>query len=298
MRLKTLPEWISQEALHAAILYPLTQCEAEPLAAAHIPTFQGLLGGWSAVSAKKLDIETRVAVAQVRCDRAIVRINRVADRISAEIVILTDGNRDHAMYTHFFGEKPLSSFKKLRLDKKQKAVQGWPGSLTKSGQPTLVALVPDLSAAMDEAATAITNRDLVESEKREFRNIGERKQFIDKVNATFKQVHGELGKLQHEVVGLPNDFADRIFRSESSRADDDDESEEPTIESVTERLAELDEEVKANQALLSELQAKKLEEEKAAAEREATKSVLADLQKTIAEKSKLVTKLQAKLESA
>jgi hypothetical protein len=297
MRLKTLPKWISQEALLAAIVYPLTQCEAEPHAAAYIPTFQGLLVECGEVGAKKIDIEIRVAVAQVRCDRANVRINRLADRISAEIVLLTDGNRDHAIYTHFFGEKPLSSFKKLRIDKKLTAVQGWPGSLTKSGQPTLVALVPELSAAMDEADTSMTNKGLVEAEKREFRNIGEGKQFIDKVNATFKKVHGELGKLQHEVVGLPNDFADRIFRAEGSSGQDD-EAEEPTIESVTEEITELEETVKAKQALLAELQAKKLDEEKAAAEREATKATVADLQKTIAANEKLVAKLQAKLQGA
>jgi hypothetical protein len=295
MRLKTIPHWISQEALRAAILYPLTQCEAEPHAAAYIPTFQGLLVGWSDVSAKKLEIEDKIAVAQVRCDRANVRVNRVADRISAEIVLLTNGNREHTMYTHFFGDKPISTFKKTKIDTKRKAVQGWPESLTKSAQPTLIALVPELTAAMNEADTAITSRESAKSEKRQFRNIGERKEFIDKVNATFKLVHGELGKLQHEVLGLPNDFADRIFRPDASSSDDDDG--EPTIESVTARMAELDEEMKANQALLAQLQAKKLDEEKAAAEREATKATLAQLQLTIAANEKLVSKLQAKLQS-
>lgn len=297
MRIKTQPRWVSLPALRAAILYPLTQCEAEPLAADFIPTFEALLGVWSGVSAKKIELDDKVAVAEVRCDRANVRLNRVGDRLSSEIVLLTRGKRDHAMYTHFFGDKPLSVFKRLKLDSKRKAVDGWPKSLTKSAQPRLEALIPELSAAMNEADTALSNRSAAESDRRQFRDIGERKLFIDKVNATLKQVHGELGKLQHEVVGLPNDFADRFFRSDSSRSDAD-EAEEPTIESMTAKIEELGEELKASQAQLAELQAKKIEEEKAAAEREATKAILADLQKTIAEKSKLVSKLQAKLESA
>jgi hypothetical protein len=67
---------------------------------------------------------------------------------------------------------------------------------------------------------------------------------------------------------------------------------------VTARLAELSEERKANEALLCELEEKKREEEKAAAARDANKVTLAELQRAIAEKEKLVSKLRAKLEGA
>lgn len=297
MQIKTLPRWISLEALRAAILYPLAYCEAEPLAAAHVPKFKALLLAWSDVATKKVELDVAAAIARARCDRANDRLNVAADRVSAELLILTRHGRDHAMYKHFFGDDPVSLFKREKLDRKRKAMRGWIEGLSKSGAPTLKALISEVTAAVVEADKAVGEKASAELAKRQFRNIGERKQFIDKVNAVRKSVHGQLGKLPHEILGLPNDFADLFFRP-APTSDDESKAkpEAPTIESVTANLEELAQRIEAKRAQLEALKARASEEAKAAAAREADKAALAELRKSIAEKEKLAEALQAKLD--
>lgn len=297
MKIKTVPQHAADKTVRAEIVYPLSQCEAEPLAAGYAPKFVELLVKWGVVHAKHLDLEDNTAKAQARVDRSFTRMGRVADRVSAELLLLIDGNRSHATYTHFFSDKSVSVFKKSKQLAQLSIMHGWVKSLNDSGRPTLQAIVPDLTAALKETDEALAFKVAVELEKSQFRDIGERKEFIDEVNAVRKSVHGELGKLPHKVDGLPNDFADRFFRPDSSQ-DDEDEEEAPTIESVSEQIEALNQELSDTQALLEELKAKKLEEEKAAEALEADKAALAQLQKNIAEQERLATKLRAKIESA
>ncbi len=81
-------------------------------------------------------------------------------------------------------------------------------------------------------------------------HVGERKQFIDKLNASRKEIHGALAKLPFEPPNLPTDFADGFFYSEAAR------EQEETIDEVKTSIEELKAQLDARLALL-----KKLEEE-------------------------------------
>lgn len=297
MRMRTLPKWISFEALRAAIVYPLSQCEAEPLAAEHVPQFEELLVLWSATHDQKLELDDMAAKAHARCDRAGVRINRVVDRVAAETLFLTGRDRGHVTYTHFF-KKPPSTFKKIRMSARIAAMRGWIKDLSLLGQPTLTAIIPELTAALKEADDAHQQKISIEDEKSRFRDFGGRKQLVDKVNVVCKSVHGKLGALPHENLGLPADFADRFFLHDDSRSDDKDREEPPTVESVTAKLEKLASEVAENEALLEELKAQEAKESKAAAAIEADKAALAELQKIMAETEKRAAELKARIERA
>lgn len=294
MKIKTISRRAQDKEIHTGIVYPLSQCEAEPLAVIHAPKFEELLVKFGVVHAKQLGFEDKTARAQARVDRAFVRVGRVAERVAIELLYLTGGNRSHDTYTHFFGDKSVSAFRKCKQRVQLSSMQSWVGSLSSSGKPTLMAIVPDLTNFLKEANNALELKVAVEDEKNHFRDFGERRELVDEVNAVRKSVHGELGKLPHKIDGLPNDFADRFFRAEH---DQDDEEPEPTIESVTEQIEMLAKELSESQALLEELKAKKLEEEKAAEAVEADKAALAAIEKTIAEQEKLATKLRTKIQS-
>jgi predicted ribosome quality control (RQC) complex YloA/Tae2 family protein len=92
---------------------------------------------------------------------------------------------------------------------------------------------------------------------RDFRDIGRRKQFIDKLNAKRQEVAGALAKLPFEHPELPSDYADRFFAREAPRDD------EPTIDEIKETILTLEARIAEQRTLL-----KKLEDE-AEAERQA-----------------------------
>src|SRR6185295_6405416 len=65
------------------------------------------------------------------------------------------------------------------------------------------------------ANAAVAARDNARQANREFRDVGERRRWVDRMNAARKEVYGTLAKLPHEGLGLPSDFADQFFLSES-----------------------------------------------------------------------------------
>jgi hypothetical protein len=130
------------------------------------------------------------------------------------------------------------------------------------------------------------------SANRQFRDIGARKQFIDKVNAARKQTHGELSKLPFQQLGLPTDFADQFFRPET-RADE--EEEEETIDTVKASIADLDAQLTEKKTRLKKLEDEAAATAKAAAEKQDQEDTLAALKAQAAEILKQAAALEAQL---
>lgn len=85
------------------------------------------------------------------------------------------------------------------------------------GVPALAALAPEAETHVAAGNAATLLRDNAQQANRTFRDVGERKQFIDKLNANRKEIHGALAKLPFEHPNLPTDFADGFFYSEAAR---------------------------------------------------------------------------------
>ena len=84
--------------------------------------------------------------------------------------------------------------------------------------------------AGDDRADPDDQRKAAQKKNRDFRDVGRRKQFIDKVNAKRQEASGALARLPFERPDLPADFVDGFFLSEAPR------DEEPTIDEVKANL--------------------------------------------------------------
>jgi small-conductance mechanosensitive channel len=144
-----------------------------------------------------------------------------------------------------------------------------------------------------EADLAVQAKRDAEDKKKDFNILGDRKKFVDKLNAARKVTYGELAKMAHETMGLPSNFADLFFRRETREEDDD--GEPLTLEQARASVAAAEAELEARQKRVRELEA---EEAKAAEEAQkvaADKALLAELEKSAEEAQKKLAAHRAKL---
>jgi hypothetical protein len=94
---------------------------------------------------------------------------------------------------------------------------------------------------------------VAEQQKKEFREVGERRKYIDDVNADRRSLWTELSKLPQKHPELPANFADGFFRRDIPA---DDGVEEVTVESVQQEIEDLAKQMEAKQSLLKSMQQK------------------------------------------
>jgi hypothetical protein len=176
------------------------------------------------------------------------------------------------------------------------AMQTWPSSLTSSQHPTLAALAPELEPLLKAADSVLTTKKNAEQQRSAFREVGERKDFIDRANAARKEAYGVLSTIPHKNIGLPLSFADQFFRRDRAKT-----GEHVTLPALEAKVVDLEAELAETKALRD---AMKAAEEKAAQEaaeaeaaREAAKAELAALQKELAAKEKHAAALKALIEA-
>lgn len=266
---------------------------ANPLTQDLVPLYSALLEKWSQTYAVELELSDQVDEGTLLVSTADLALNQFAKRVSKEILILTDDDRGHPLYTHYFGDKPLHVFIRPILSDQLTAMRAWGKSLTSSEHATLKALGAELPALIKAADDAVTAKATAVENLDNFREVGERKKFYDEVNATRKETHGFLATLPHKHTGLPSNFADRFFRRARVRSEVEDE---PTVESVKEKLTKLLGEVQAQEKLLAKLENDEAQAAKEAAEKSAKKAKLEAIEKEMAAKQKEANALRAELE--
>jgi hypothetical protein len=254
--------------------------------------FHTLVDDCQATQQKEFELDDKVAEVTVAASILDMELNVFAQRVSNAVLVLTGGNRAHDLYLHFFGDKPLHLFVKPVLGNQLTAMRKWIPSLTGSEHPSLKTLGEELPALIQKAEDAATAVEDAEQARTDFREVGERRQFIDKVNALRKETYGILSTLPHKHTGLPSNFADQFFLRDRSR-----KGEEATVESLEEELNDLKKEISEKEAQLNELkQARDEANQKAAADeaaRAAAKLELAEVVKELAEKQKKISALKA-----
>lgn len=293
MNVRTLTPRTSLPVLRAEIVYSLARLKAHPLAAPYVPEFEALRNECDAVLTTENDLRDSLAEAEAALDMHDDTLDVGADRLSAAILAITKNDREHPLYTLYFGDKPLSRFKRPVLGAELEAMRAWIPLLTNNKHPSLAALAPELEGAIKAADATLTLAQELSQKLKELRNDGARSALVEKTNATRKAVCGALAKLPHEQTGLPPNFASQFFRR--GPASDNSPDRAPTIEEVAAKLAELADETAENQALLAELQAKTEEKAKVAAEAEAAKAKLIELETIMANAAKEAAAMKAKL---
>jgi hypothetical protein len=239
------------------ILYTYARLTEDPLAVPFAPKFQALRGEWKTVLDEELDIIDALALADAMVDKADAQLDIFATKSSRIVDDVTTGETRKRMRQSLFKGKPLSRFKRPILGQQFVAMSDWNTTFAESGIPQLVELGAEHAPLLQLGEQADEKRRAAQKRNRDFRDIGQRKQFIDKLNAARQEVAGALAKLPFEHPGLPSGYAEGFFLRDITR------DEEPTIDEVKSAIEQLEGQLAEQKGLLETL------EKAAAAEREA-----------------------------
>ncbi|MFS8070426.1 MAG: hypothetical protein ACMG6S_29025 [Byssovorax sp.] len=254
------------------IQYSLSQMSHEPLAAAHVPAYQALREEWKLVLLEEISILDDLSQAQAAVDKADRALDVFSGRVSNAVDESTDGKTRKQIRLALLKGKTLGKFRRPVLNGQLLAMVDWSDTLTKCGVPALMALAQEAEVLTAAGKAAEALRTAAQKKNRDFRDVGTRKQFIDKVNATRKETHGMLGKLPFQNPALPQDFAQGFFYSDPPKND------EETIDEVKTSIEELQAQLVARNAQLAKLEEEAANEAKAAQDEAAEEQTVEDLE--------------------
>jgi hypothetical protein len=135
---------------------------AHPLTQSLAPTFEALLSAWTLLHQKELELADKVDDTVIEASAIDGELNAFAHRTSHAVLELTSKNRNHPLYTHFFGGKPLHVFTRPILSWQLDAMRQWNPSLAQSGHASLAALGGDLPALIEKADEVVAARATAE----------------------------------------------------------------------------------------------------------------------------------------
>jgi len=294
MAVRTLSQRTMLSAVGGEITYTTSRLIAHPEGAPYVATFTGLREKAKIVQAQEQTLRDAIVDAQAvvdhvdeLCDAFVKKLVRVIDG-------LTDNDRSSKLYTHFLGTKTPSDFSRPVLGPQFADMGKWGESLSNSDHAALKDLASEHTDLMAKGKAAIGGKQSAESARDRFRDVGERFQFIEEVNAKRKHVHGELSKLPHEKQSLPTNFADQFFRRET-RAKDEEDEEPNTFEAIDAAIVALQQQIEALKLKRKVLEATADQEK--AAQVKAHEDALAALAKKKAEVAAEEAALQAKIDA-
>lgn len=213
-----------------------------------------------------------------------------AGRASRAVEDFTGDSPKHPLQIHLFKGKTLSKFKRPILAGQLEAMRDWTSPLQNSGAPALVALAADLAPLLVAADKAVDLQKTATQKNREFRDVGARKQLVDKLNAKRKEVFGALAKLPFEHPSLAPDFPDRFFRVEPPTTEEDE-----TPDEVKAAILDLESELAERKAQLAAMESAAAAAAKADTEKKAKQQALEDLEAQQADLAKKAADLKAQL---
>ena len=272
MGIRVLAYRIGLFILLREIQYSLAQMTQEPLAASYVPTYQALRDDWKLVLLDEIAILDELSHAQAAVDKADNAIDAFCGRVSRAVDENTDGKTRKQVRLALFKNKTLGKFRRPVLGGQLLAFSEWGITLTTCGVPALAAMAAQADALTVAGKSAETMRNTAQKRNRDFRDVGVRKQFIDKVNATRKETHGSLAKMPFQNPALPQDFAEGFFYSDAPRA------EEETIDEVKTSIEDLSAQLVERTALLKKLEDEAAVEAKAEADQKAEQQEIDDLE--------------------
>jgi hypothetical protein len=270
--------------------YTLSRLLANPLTAALAPRFQALRDQWSTVQALEISLNEELSDARAQVDIADLGLDDFATRFSHAVKAVTGQNSDDALYLHFF-PIPLHEIRRPVLGRQLKLMQGWVVSLASSPHPTLVMMLPELTTLVEAADQAAKRRDELTLRLRNFRDVGERRQLFDRVNAERKELHGALSKLALSTPGLSPSFPNQFFKP-----GEPEETAVETTDSVSAEIAALEESLTERRERLIELEQEAAETAKEAEDKARKEARLAELKQEIAARQRELQAIAGELE--
>lgn len=288
--MRTIPYTIGVIALIRDLWYTVCQMKDEPHAAPYYQTFVDLHAeAKSFLLPAEISVLEAISASEADVDRADGGLDAFAGRVYRAVDDIGEAKTKKAIKTNLFKGLPLSKFRRPVLGGQLLAQTAWGSALQATNIPTLMALAPESDPLVQKGQQASKARTDAQQKNREFRDLGARKQFIDKVNAARRVAFGGLSKAPLEDPKLPSDYADWFFFGEAPA------EVEETIEDVKAAITALKVELEAREKQLQEMEAEAAAAAQIEADRQA-KQVTADaLRKKRAELDAQIAAIEAEL---
>jgi hypothetical protein len=244
---------------------------------------------WTTVFSTEVKLTEAVAEGEALIRLADDELDILLIAIVNDLMTAVGNDRSAPLYVSFVGKQRPWEIRNPILGDQLETMRPWVATLEASPSPTLKAKAPLLEALIKKADAAIAFAQKAEEALAIFTDLGERKAFVDALNAARGLLHGKLKELAHKN-DLPPDFPDRFYKA-SPR------SRGPTIASEERTIKQLEDQLKKHQTIRDSLKAEQAagnqareEAEKAMIEKE-----LQATEKEAAEKLAKAAELKAKL---
>jgi hypothetical protein len=248
MALLTIRYEISLSALREELMKTAARLRAHPQTTTKAADYDLLLKELEKLAAKEQQLKDEKLEADAQIDALDMMLDPQVDRLSNALLDRTGQQRDSELYQRYFGVKRPHEVKKPVLGEEVQIVKDFVPSLLASSDAGLLAIGQELDKLVKAAQKAETAYSEAASKLRDFRKVGERKAFIDKVNQKRKLTHGELAQMPHTPGStLPRDFASGFFGHSKQRVVTIENLRAQIAEKEAE-LAELREDLKAAEA--------------------------------------------------
>ena len=290
----TLDQDTSLDTTLEHLVYTLALLLAHPQAASLAPPFEQQLAQWWAIDRAEMEHWIEILKAAARIVDADNRLDALVDKLSNTLLIKTKGSREADEYRYFFEAKPPAAVKRPVLGGQVDTMDKWAATLAGSSDPDLAAIGVEMQAAVTYARAQEKALAAVEETNKNFRKLGDRKAFMDGLNALRKTTWGALAEMPHAQpdLKLPSGFADLFFKPvRKPRA-----SEGPkTAADMQAVVVDLEEQLDAARAQLAALEAEEAAKAQAKAQREADEAELAEAERDLKAAQAKTTALRAKL---
>lgn len=213
MTARLLPYDLPLEKALDELVYTMAKLTAHPLTRSFASSAQVKFEDCKKLLLTEIDLQVQRITAQANEEYADDRLNDQVDQFDTRINSLPIGTQAAIRQLFFRGKSP-SYIKRPILGRQLELMRSWLLLLQEASTPKeLQDLYNALSEHIAAADAASLAKDQASQAARQFRLVGERKQFIDGLNAWRQELHAELDKLSSQHATLPRHFASSFFRS-------------------------------------------------------------------------------------
>lgn len=290
----TIDQDTSLDATLEHLVYTLVLLLAHPHTGQLATPYEQQLEQWWVIDRAETERWIEILKAAARIVAADNRLDELVDRL-ANTVTAKSGSRKSDEYKYFFGSKPPSEVKRPVLSGQLATMEKWVDTLKGSSDPDLAALGAEIEAAAVYAREQEKLLASAQEANKSFRKLGDRKAFMDAVNALRKTTWGDLAEMPHAhpELRLPSGFADQFFKPvRKPRAKDEGPQTAAEMHAV---VADLEAQLDEARVQLASLEAEEAAAAEAKAQREADEAELAEAERDAKAAQAKIAALRAKL---
>jgi hypothetical protein len=217
-----LPTTISLETIRSELIFTSAALAADEQAADLVPRADALLVTWKQIQDEQLARWD----AQDRADAQVATADDHLDRLVFKVALVLEGatgkNRKDRRWSLYFEVPPHKLIKPVLGDELE-TMKSWRTHLQQETLPGLVALAPELDAAIARAEAALVAKRQAKEANTSFRTARGLADFVDNVRIARDAIHADLAARQaKEGSGLERSWPDTFFRHRSRKENVDD----------------------------------------------------------------------------